>query len=215
MACVRPRSARAVPGLALGLTVLVAGCAGDGARAPAPRPVPAAVPPAAAAEPVPTPTPIAPSRARVTTRASTCGEPDFVATALARINERRAAGAACGARGTFAPARALAWSEPLALAADAHSRDMVGANFFAHVGSARSTLASRVDATGYAWGALAENLAASTPTVRSTVDVWIASPGHCANLLDAAYTEVGLACVPGTAGTTHRRYWTMTLGRPR
>jgi uncharacterized protein YkwD len=47
------------------------------------------------------------------------------------------------------------------------------------------------------------------------MDGWIASPGHCANLMNASFVEVGVACVPGTAGDTYSTYWTMDLGRPR
>lgn len=156
-----------------------------------------------------------PTAAPFTTMVSTCGLPDFVATALARINERRAAGATCGAQGTFPAVGAVAWEERLAVAADGHSRDMVGANFFSHTGTLGSTLTSRVNATSYAWGALGENLAAGTLGIPATIDGWMASPGHCANLMGAAFVDVGLACVPGNANTVYRTYWTMTLGRPR
>ncbi len=47
------------------------------------------------------------------------------------------------------------------------------------------------------------------------MDGWIASPGHCANLMNAGFAEIGVACVPGGAGATYSTYWTMDLGRPR
>lgn len=207
-----------MPVLALCVCVATAACGGGGdASAPA-----SGGPDVAASAAGATPSPSggaasapATAAAPLSTMVSTCGQPDFVATALARINERRAAGATCGAQGTFAPAGPVAWEERLAIAADGHSRDMVNANFFAHVGSMGSTLTSRVNATPYLWSALGENLAAGTPTIAATIDGWMASPGHCANLMGAAYVDVGLACVPGNANTTYRTYWTMTLGRPR
>ena len=199
-------------------TLVAAGCGGGGSGdASAALIAAAASQPglAASASSAATTAPVASAPAGVATAAATCGLPDFVATALARVNERRAAGATCGANGTFGPAPALAWNENLALAADGHSRDMVSANFFAHTGSAGSTLTSRVNATSYAWAGLAENLAAGTLGIQATVDVWMASPGHCVNLMGAAYLDLGLACVPGNANTAYRTYWTMTLGRPR
>lgn len=214
----RARGAAAAA-LAVVLPLLATGCARGGAGdATASRIAATASRPATAAPAVPASSAVATApapSAAVATAASTCGLADFVATALARVNERRAAGATCGAQGAFGPAPALAWNESLALAADGHSRDMVGANFFSHTGSAGSTLTSRVNATSYAWAGLAENLAAGTASIQATVDVWMASPGHCANLMAAAYLDLGLACVPGNANTAHRTYWTMTLGRPR
>lgn len=194
---------------------MVSGCGGGGtgdasASIVGSAGAPVSAPPASAAAGA-----SAPGAAPLTTMASTCSLPDFVATALARINERRAAGATCGAQGTFPPVGAVAWDERLALAADGHSRDMVGANFFAHVGSQGSTLTSRVNATSYAWSGLAENLAAGTLGIAATIDGWMASPGHCVNLMGATSLDVGLACVPGNANTTYSTYWTLTLGRPR
>lgn len=167
-------------------------------------------PPAAGSPPPPAPAP-----APAPVAASTCGLPDFVANAMARINQWRASGAVCGSRGSFAPAPALAWDTQLTQAADAHSRDMAANDFFSHTGSGGSTLASRVDATGYAWRSLGENIAAGQASIDQVVDGWIASEGHCVNLLNPSFTEVGLACVSGTASTTYRTYWTMDLAQPR
>ena len=63
--------------------------------------------------------------------------------------------------------------------------------------------------------ALGENIASGYRTVDAVMNGWIASPGHCANLMNAGFAEVGVACVPGVAGNTYATYWTMELGRPR
>lgn len=186
----------------LWLTIALAGCGGGGGDAAAPEP------PASNGAPAPAPAP-------APVVASTCGLPDFAAAALARMNQWRAAGAVCGTRGTFAPTTPLGWNTLLTQAADAHSRDMVANNFFSHTGSNGSTLASRVNATGYLWRALGENIAAGQSSVNGVIDGWIASEGHCANLLNPALTQVGLACVSGTAANQYRTYWTMDLGQPR
>jgi uncharacterized protein YkwD len=145
---------------------------------------------------------------------ASCGLANFQAAAMARINDWRARGATCGARGAFAPAPALAWNNRLTEAAAVHSNDMVTANFFDHTGSGGSTAGSRVTAAGYNWRTVGENIAAGYPTVNAVVDGWIGSEGHCANLLNAAFTEVGLACVTGTAANPYGTYWTMDLARP-
>lgn len=187
--------------LLLAAAALVAACGGGGggndAQAAAPGP---------AAAPAPAPAPAS---------AITCGLEDFEAGILARVNQWRAAGASCGTQGQFAPAAALAWNTALTEAAAAHSNDMVFANFFSHTGSDGSTLTSRVDAAGYGWSRLGENIAVGQTTINQVVDGWMGSDGHCANIMNAAFRDIGVACVSGRASNTYRSYWTMDLGRPR
>ncbi len=140
---------------------------------------------------------------------------DFAATALARINQLRAAGATCGTRGTFAPTTALAWNALLTQAGDGHSTDMATANYFSHTSQDGRTLSDRVDATGYLWNTLGENIAAGYSSVDAVMNAWIASDGHCANLMNPNFTEVGLACVVGAPASAYNTYWTMDLGRQR
>lgn len=45
-----------------------------------------------------------------------------------------------------------------------------------------------------------ENLALGYPTAQATVDAWLASPGHRANLLSASFTGIGVACVDSPRG---------------
>jgi uncharacterized protein YkwD len=145
----------------------------------------------------------------------TCALPDFVASVIARVNQLRAAGASCGSRGSFAPAGALGWNTQLTAAASAHSLDMVTNNFFSHTGSSGSTLRTRVEATGYAWSSLGENIAAGYGTVNNVMDGWMGSDGHCANIMNPAFTQIGVACIKGTAANTYGDYWTMDLAQPR
>lgn len=198
-------------GSALAL-VLLAACGGGGDAAP---PVVSGAP-GASPSPAPDPTPSqppAPAPAPAVT--ATCGLSDFAAGALARINQLRAAGATCGARGVFAPTTALAWSAPLTQAGEGHSQNMATLNYFSHTSADGRTLTDRVNATGYAWNALGENIAAGYATVNSVMDGWTASDGHCANLMNPTFTEVGLACIPGASNSSYNTYWTMDLGRPR
>jgi uncharacterized protein YkwD len=139
---------------------------------------------------------------------------NFEAQALQRINTYRTAGASCGSRGSFAPATALAWNVPLITASTRHSNDMVANNFFSHTGSDGSNAGQRATAAGYAWTSWGENIAAGQQTVNAVVDAWMASPGHCANLMNPAFRDVGLACVKGTSANPYPTYWTMVLGKP-
>jgi len=195
---------RLLPGaLATALCALLAACGGGGDAA-APGAGTSATP--AASAPVGTP---------ATSTGSTCNLADFRASVLARINQVRASGANCGNDGVFAAAAPLTWNDKLTAAAEGHSQDMAAKNYFSHTSADGRTLAERVTATGYAWSTLGENIAAGYPGVNAVMDAWIASPGHCANLMNAGFAEVGVVCVPGVAGDTFSTYWTMDLGRPR
>jgi uncharacterized protein YkwD len=162
--------------------------------------LPAAVPALAATAPAPD--------------VATCGLHDFQAAMLARINQYRAAGANCRTAGTYAPAPPLVWNTRLVQAAAAHSTDMATRNYFSHISLDGRTLVERIEATGYARHSLGENIAAGHPTVHAVVDGWMASDGHCANLMNPAFRDVGLACVSSPT-STYRRYWTMEAGKPR
>lgn len=143
----------------------------------------------------------------------TCGLSSFDADALRLINQYRAAGAVCGSRGSFAAVPPLAAQSQLARAAYDHSRDMADNNYFSHTSLDGRTLGTRVTAAGYAWSSVGENIAAGYSTVQQTVDAWMASDGHCANLMNARFTHYGLACARNDA-STYRTYWTLDLGRP-
>ncbi|MDP3614009.1 MAG: CAP domain-containing protein [Rubrivivax sp.] len=176
-----------------------------GSPAPTPTPSPTPAPPTAS----PTPGPgVAGTRA-------TCGLANFEADLMARINAQRASGASCGAEGSFPAAAALSWNAALTQASLVHSDDMMALNFFSHTGSNGSSAGQRATNAGYVWQTWGENIAAGQPTVNSVMDAWVASPGHCANLMNARFRDIGLACVSGSANNTYRSYWTMTLGTAR
>lgn len=166
------------------------------------RKKPAPTPPAPTPAPAPSPT------------GASCGLPDFQASALARINQYRAAGADCRGAGRFASAPPLVWDSRLAQAATAHSQDMASRNYFSHTSPSGSTMVSRINATGYAWSTIGENIAAGYPTVNAVVDGWMASDGHCKNLMNPNFKDAALACVASST-SSYRSYWTLDLGRQR
>jgi uncharacterized protein YkwD len=146
---------------------------------------------------------------------ASCKLPDFRAAVLARINVARASGAQCGAQGRFAPAGAVAWNNRLMLAAQDHSRDMAASKTLSHASSDGRGLRERVEAVGYRWAWLGENVAAGDTTVEAVMVGWLASPPHCANLLHPRFTEVGVACVAAPQGAPYPTFWTMKLAAPR
>lgn len=185
--------------LLLAATLSVGSCGGGGGD-----PDPAEAPPGAAPTPAET----------ATAAGATCGLPDFAAHALLRINAVRAAGASCGSRGAFAATGALAWHAALHEAAAAHSVDMATRNYVSHTSPEGTGPGQRIAAAGYDARAWAENIAAGHPGVDAVVAGWVASDGHCANLMNPNLRELGLACVRGS-GTTYSTYWTLKLAAPR
>jgi uncharacterized protein YkwD len=157
----------------------------------------------------------APAPATANGELSTCGLGNFSTRILQRINQLRASGATCGSSGQFAPAPAVGWNAKLTQAADGHSQDMAARNYFDHTSADGRTFSQRIDATGYAWSTAGENIAAGYPSVDAVMDGWTKSPGHCANLMNPNFSEIGVACVPGTSSTTYNNYWTMDLAKPR
>lgn len=143
---------------------------------------------------------------------SSCGLANFQAELLQRVNALRASGGSCGTQGSFAPSAPLQWHGALEQAAAAHSLDMATQNYFSHTSADGRTPGQRITAAGYAWRTFGENIAAGYPSVQAVVDAWRASDGHCANLLQPAFRDIGVACSPGAASSTFPNYWTMDLG---
>lgn len=214
------------PALLLGLCCALAACGGGGGddltdATPAALPVQVAIaPPAAATVPAPVatvapaaPSVAAPSVASTAVNAS-CGlnaTAGIQAEVLQRVNAVRASGAVCGTT-TYAATPALNWNGLLLQAATAHSSDMAQNNYFSHTSLDGKTMVQRIQATGYRFSALGENIAAGQTTVQSVVSAWINSPGHCQNLMNPSYRDIAVACVRNDAAS-YRLYWTMELGR--
>ncbi|HEU4652912.1 MAG TPA: CAP domain-containing protein [Steroidobacteraceae bacterium] len=133
--------------------------------------------------------------------------------ALELVNQARAKPRKCGAT-AFGPAPALQSSALLDQAAQIHANDMAAHNFFAHEGSDGSRPSDRITRVGYKWRAVAENIAAGFREIDPVVAGWIQSPGHCANLMNPVYTQMGIAFALNPKSESGV-YWSQTFGRPR
>lgn len=116
--------------------------------------------------------------------------------------------------------RPLRQNTPLRGAARRYSTEMVAQRFFAHESPSGSTLASRVRQTSYLDGArsyaLGENLAwgqGALATPRNIVRGWMRSPGHRANILRAAYRDIGIGIAIGTPEGGDGATYTTAFGR--
>ena len=93
-------------------------------------------------------------------------------------------------------------------AAAAHSADQAARNQMTHTGSNGSNAGDRIRAAGYSPGTWGENVAAGYSSASGVVAGWMGSSGHRANILNPAFTQIGVASATSANGT---RYWTMVL----
>lgn len=131
---------------------------------------------------------------------------------LELINAARVRGASCG-QTRFASAPALARSAVLDRAATRHAEDLVVLGKLAHRGSDGARPADRVSRQGYRWSRVAENLAAGATSAEQVVAGWFASAAHCANLMNAAFTDTGIAHVVSLEGAGEI-FWVQVLAAP-
>jgi uncharacterized protein YkwD len=135
----------------------------------------------------------------------------FEAEVITLINQKRAAGATCGAT-YYGPAPALTKHDNLRCSARVHSKDMGTNNFFSHTGSNGSTFSQRMTSAGYAWTAAAENIGAGYTTPTAAVNGWMASEGHCKNIMSKTYVHVGVG-YQYSSTATYKHYWTQNFGK--
>jgi uncharacterized protein YkwD len=132
---------------------------------------------------------------------------------LALTNDARSHARLCGST-SFAAAPPLSLNVFLERAALDHSKDMAAHNYMDHTGRDGSTPADRIAHTGYKWRMVGENLASGVMTPEQAVAGWLQSPHHCANLMTARFTEMGIGFAVDSnsdAGV----YWTQTFGTTR
>ncbi len=132
--------------------------------------------------------------------------------ALQLVNQVRARGTHCGDE-LFGPAPPLTLSGTLGDVASGHANDMAQKNYFEHVDPAGHSPADRVRATGYQEKLVGENIAYGPKTVDEVVQGWLDSPGHCENIMDPRFVEMGLALAPGRV--KHGLYWVQVFAEPR
>jgi uncharacterized protein YkwD len=155
-------------------------------------------------------------------------ENDMKQAYLDVINEARAEGRECGEYGYFAAADPVVWNDRLYAAAYEHSKDMAISNTFSHTGSGTSSdvtaevthpgqgssVSERIEHNGYTnWRRYGENIAAGTSMDEAieAMEGWLASPGHCKNIMKAEFKEVGMA-VYYKEESHFSYYWTQDFG---
>ena len=112
----------------------------------------------------------------------------------------------------------LSWCDGLYDLAKAHSNDMCDRNFFSHVNPEGEDPTARGRA-GHAgsytfdpcvpspYYGVAENIAMGQTSAQQVMEAWMGSAGHRANILNGAYTHIGVGLCDG-CGT----HWTQCFG---
>ncbi len=129
------------------------------------------------------------------------------------VDDQRRLGADCGEEGSFPPTAPLVMSGALRCAARAHAMDMSERDFFDHVNPDGDGPVERIERAGYVWSAAGENIAAGAPTPEMVMMLWMASDGHCTNIMSDAYTDIGVGYYEGDS--QYSPAWTQVFGAPR
>ena len=133
---------------------------------------------------------------------------------LRLVNNVRQTGYDCRSKGTYPATTPLTLNALLTTSAQKHAQDMNLTNTMSHTTPkgaknypANSSFADRVSAEGYKYALLGENVAFNYASAEDVMDAWLASDGHCANIMNAGFTELGV----GHDGV----YWAQTFARPQ
>ncbi len=127
--------------------------------------------------------------------------------------------------GLVGPSKALSWNDELYASAHEHSYDMAMSDTFSHYGSGTkfdttainnnskpSYFYERIESNGYGeYKTLGENIAGGQESIEEVMKAWLASPGHCANIMKSDFNEVGIAVVTERS-TQFGIYWTQNFG---
>jgi uncharacterized protein YkwD len=132
---------------------------------------------------------------------------------LELVNAARRQPRRCG-RQRFAATHPLALDTTLSTVARLHAGEMATHGTMRHRGSDGSQPAERVTRAGYEWRTVAENVAAGQRDAEAVVAHWLASPGHCANIMGPQFAEMGLGFAIAPRSTA-RIYWAQVLAAPR
>jgi uncharacterized protein YkwD len=127
---------------------------------------------------------------------------------LEDINYTRQKGCNCGTT-YMPPAPPLTWNDQLETAAIGHAQDMFNKNYFSHTSKDGRSSEDRIALAGYTFNgyrtfAIGENIAQGQQSIAEVMQGWFKSPGHCKNLMNPAFKEVGIA--------EYNTYWVQDFG---
>ncbi len=122
---------------------------------------------------------------------------------LKLVNDHRKKGCYCGTE-YFESTTKLVWNNKLESAAQKHAKWMSDNKKLSHKGKNNSSAGDRIKNEGYKWSTYGENVANGYETEEEVVEGWINSPGHCKNIMNPNFKEMGVA--------KSGEYWAQAFG---
>ncbi len=119
---------------------------------------------------------------------------------LKELNQLRAQGCYCGS-----PASPVTYNLKLNRSANSYAHKMSTMGFFSHSDENGHNVVERVEAVGYKWKAVGENLGIGQSDVKEALKDWIESESHCKMLMDPKFEEIGLG--------RYQKIWVLHLGQ--
>ncbi|MET0343280.1 MAG: CAP domain-containing protein [Polyangiales bacterium] len=140
----------------------------------------------------------------------------FEEQVLALTNAARAAGHNCDTKGNFGAAPPLTMQNQLRCAARLHSKYMATTGEFNHTqATTGKDPGARIREAGYQARTWGENIAWGQRTPADVVNGWLESDGHCANIMNPAFKQLGVGYALGARTGRQAPYWTQNFGTSR
>lgn len=86
----------------------------------------------------------------------------------------------------------LVLDSALCAVAQAKAEDMAARGYFSHTSPTYGSPADMLKSFGVSYRSMGENIAKGYDSATATVDAWMTSPGHRANILNAAFGKIGV-----------------------
>lgn len=93
--------------------------------------------------------------------------------------------------------RALSQDPLLTQAAQMKANDMAQKGYYAHVSPSGQTPMHWLDAVGYKYTLVGENLVVDRNSAEEAVSAWLGSPGHRLNMFRPEFTQIGVGIAKG------------------
>jgi hypothetical protein len=109
----------------------------------------------------------------------------------------------------------LIFNPTLSKAAASKGSDMFANQYWAHTSPSGKEPWAFISEAGYSYRVAGENLARDFAVSEQVVKAWMASPTHRANIVNAAYEEIGVAVVNGELNGMETTLVVQMFGTPR
>jgi uncharacterized protein YkwD len=96
-----------------------------------------------------------------------------------------------------------------------YAERMLREGFYEHHDPTGASVLERVQAIGYSFSMVGENLASGQFTAEQVFDGWLGSPEHRENLLDRDFREVGHGVAHGKGAAGWQVLWVQVFAKPR